>query len=730
MATIILGALGRFIGGPVGGAIGSILGQAVDSSLLGSKTLQGPRLKELGVQTSGYGNAIPAVFGAVRIAGSVIWATDLIEHKSKSGGGKGRPKTVQYSYSASFAVALSSRAVLRIGRIWADGNLLRGAAGDFKTRTTFRFYSGHDDQPADPLIAAAKGSAGCPAFRGVSYAVFEDMELADFGNRIPSLTFEIFERDIAVPLTEIAAALSGGNIAGNSAETVRGYAAEGDDVRTALAPLIETLPVILRPQRSALALHDWWSSGLSASDIDVAAAAGRTEFSLPSRRRGAPGKQVQTVMLRHYDPARDFQTGVQRSEQPRAGRIARQIDLPASLDANAARRIADLQMQQSRVTRDSWSGHAVTAENALVPGDWIADPGGDGKWQIAEIEYLMGASRISARRSLSAYPDRAYAADAGSSVPAPDFSAGPTRLAVMDLPALDGVDPTQPLVAIAASGGSPGWRAAALSLQSPTGLIDIGITAPAAVIGTVVGSLAPHPAYLIDTMAMLDIQLAHGGMIIPAGPGDPLASDAILCWIGGELVRAGRAQYLGNNRYRLSMLQRGCFGSEANITSHIAGETFVLMEASSIRGIDGAYTALGASLTVEALGIADPAPVLQTVAVTGRALQPFAPVHAAISRTASGDITLMWVRRTRTDPGWQDYVDVPMIEGILQFTVSVMRGGLMLASENVMATVVTFTSARLAEWGVVGGDQLTLQIAQIGRYGRSAVLSLQYTVPA
>jgi hypothetical protein len=150
MATLVLTVVGNVLGGPIGGAIGAAIGQQIDRAVIGGgKAREGPRLKEFDVQTSSYGSAIPAVFGAMRIAGTVIWATDLIERKSKSGGGKGRPSTINYTYSVNMAVALSSRPLSRIGRIWADGNLLRGAAGDFKVQTGFRFYSGNGDQGAD-----------------------------------------------------------------------------------------------------------------------------------------------------------------------------------------------------------------------------------------------------------------------------------------------------------------------------------------------------------------------------------------------------------------------------------------------------------------------------------------------------------------------------------------------------------------------------------------------------
>ena len=134
MATMVLTAVGTALGGPVGGAIGGLVGNAFDHAVLfRPKGREGRRLAELQVQTSTYGTQVPAIFGTMRVAGTVIWATDLRETRTKSSAGKGRGSVTSYSYSASFAVALSARPIRAIRRIWADGNLLRGAAGDFKT---------------------------------------------------------------------------------------------------------------------------------------------------------------------------------------------------------------------------------------------------------------------------------------------------------------------------------------------------------------------------------------------------------------------------------------------------------------------------------------------------------------------------------------------------------------------------------------------------------------------
>ena len=186
MATLVLSTVGTLLGGPVGGAIGSLVGQSIDQQLFGSPR-RGPRLGDLSVQTSTYGTQIPRIYGTMRVAGSVIWSTDLVE-SSQTSGAKGQPDTI-YSYSVSFAVALSSRRVLEIRRIWADGKLLRGESGDFKVSTEFRFYDGRESQGVDPLIASLEGPDETPAYRGLALAVFENLELAEYGNRIPFLTF-------------------------------------------------------------------------------------------------------------------------------------------------------------------------------------------------------------------------------------------------------------------------------------------------------------------------------------------------------------------------------------------------------------------------------------------------------------------------------------------------------------------------------------------------------------
>ena len=211
MASLVLGAVGQAVGpslfgagisifgatitgAEIGGAIGALAGSLIDSALMPGQHIvrQGPRLSDINVQSSTEGAPIPRVFGRIRVAGQLIWASKFKETAAttNTGGGKGFGSSVKvtetdYTYSISFAVGLCAGVTTRIGRVWADGKLVDLA------QFTIRFYKGDETQSFDPLIEEIEGEGNTPAYRGLSYIVFEDMPLAQFGNRIPQLQFEI-----------------------------------------------------------------------------------------------------------------------------------------------------------------------------------------------------------------------------------------------------------------------------------------------------------------------------------------------------------------------------------------------------------------------------------------------------------------------------------------------------------------------------------------------------------
>ena len=716
MATLVLTAIGSAIGGPIGGAIGSIIGQQVDNAVFAPKPREGARLKELAVQTSSYGSQIPAIFGAMRVAGTVIWATDLIERRAKTGGGKGQPSTVNYSYSVSMAVALSSRPIARIGRIWADGNLLRGSAGDLKVDTQLRIYTGHENQALDPLMASAESTGQCPAHRGTAYAMFEDLQLADYGNRIPSLTFELFEREDPVPVHAIFDAATAGGVQGYSSQNIRGFALSGASAREPLGVLLDILPIELGSRDGALFVRDPAAAG-NVSLKSIILEDGQI-FDPPQQAIDPAGTLPHVVTLRYYDSERDFQASLQRSERGPFSRNALQIELPAVLTAPDAKRIVDNRHLQIQYDRKSWRGDASLDAASVAPGDCFI--GDDGTvWRIEQTEHRLGSVGISARAATGNAPLSGQTASPGRNVPSPDLTIGETRVAVIEMPIFGTDDPGKPIVAVFAAGTGDGWRRAALSLVVGESLIEMGTTAASAVMGVSLGPLSPHNVHLIDEGAGIHVQLLNSAMDISDRAGSPLDIDAPYFWLGGEFIRFGNCAALGGGIFRLSRLRRACFQSDGTVPFHPAADGFVLVDSNSARLIEERVFVPGDTAIVEALGLADTAAASASVTVQGLAIKPLAPVHGAFELAADGSVTARWVRRSRIDLGWRDGVDQVMAEQQEQYLISVAADNIPVGEFMSSEDRIIFSAATWSELGIAANAVVTANIRQVGQHAQS-----------
>ena len=157
------------------------------SQAFDNRTFEGPRLESFHVQTSRDGAPMARVYGRIRLAGQVIWASHLREIQTEEpvqSGKGGGPTRVEYRYTISFAIGLCEGEILGVDRLWANGAPL-------ETRgVTYRVYRGTDTQSPDPIISAIEG-VNVPAFRNTAYIVFEDFPLDDFGARLPQINAEV-----------------------------------------------------------------------------------------------------------------------------------------------------------------------------------------------------------------------------------------------------------------------------------------------------------------------------------------------------------------------------------------------------------------------------------------------------------------------------------------------------------------------------------------------------------
>jgi hypothetical protein len=716
MATLVLTTIGSVVGGPIGGALGAVLGQALDRDVLfRPKRREGPRLTELAVQTSSYGTPIQKVFGTMRVAGSVIWSTDLIESRNTAGGGKGEPGATSYSYAASFAVALSGRPILNVGRIWADGNLLRGAAGDFKAATGFRLHLGGEDQTADPLIASAEGLGLTPAHRGVAYAVFENLQLADFGNRIPSLTFEVIADAAPVAAGAIVAVLSDGLVDGAGVTLpVPGFAAYGN-----ARAVIETIGAAsggwFAPVGGGLTMRVGDAADGTIADGGVAA--GTTGGARGTGATAAIETVPRTMTLAHYDPARDYQSGLQRVRRPGAGYAEDRIDMPAALDAVAAKTMAQAALDRAEAGRVRRTVSLGWEALAIGPGACVTIDGAAGVWRVTGWSFeRMVLSLDCLRLAAAAQPVRA---SEGRVLSAPDTVVGTTIVQAFEIPPLDDTPLSTPRLTIAATGSSAGWRRAALlySIDGGTSWANAGATAAPATLGTMASVAGEAPAALLDRRSVFEVVLAHGGMNLSSATARAVDAGANLALCGDELLQFTNAEQIGPARWRLSALLRGRRGTELAIGTQRPGDRFVLLETGTALSLDLPLATLGGTVRVLATGVGDVAgPVVAACAMRGASVLPPSPVALRWRELGGGDATIGWTRRSRAGWRWIDGVDAPLVEERERYRVTLSW------RDGTRTTETDAPGATLAASERSGGT--TVSVRQIGSFGDSASASL------
>lgn len=205
MAKLVYGAVGAvvgfYIGGPAGAQYGWMIGSAV-GSVVGQEdqTIQGPRMGDKQVLSSTLGTSMPHLYGAWRLAGNVIDASEIREVESRTvESGKGGPDivSINYTQNVDLAIDLCQAGALGIRKIWSDSKLIYDMSDTADVETLiasslqaegFQFYDGAEDQLTDPTLEALHG-VDTPAYRGRSMVVFKALDCPQ--GRIPQLSFEV-----------------------------------------------------------------------------------------------------------------------------------------------------------------------------------------------------------------------------------------------------------------------------------------------------------------------------------------------------------------------------------------------------------------------------------------------------------------------------------------------------------------------------------------------------------
>ncbi|WP_341758565.1 hypothetical protein [Candidatus Tisiphia endosymbiont of Ditula angustiorana] len=210
-----------------------------------------------------------------------------------------------------------------------------------------------------------------------------------------------------------------------------------------------------------------------------------------------------------------------------------------------------------------------------------------------------------------------------------------------------------------------------------------------------------------------------------------LLNGANAALIGDELVQFQNAELIGDHKYKLTKLLRGRQGTEWAINKHQIADKFVLLN-SAVMAVNLNHHLIGQKLLYKPVSVGSSFGETNTIEsrFMARNLKPLAPVHTKSEKDKQGNIIISWIRRSRIDSEWRDYVDVPLGEEFEKYQVDIKSGNNVIRTlEASSPNVIYSKQAQTADFADASELPINLNASiyqlssQIGRgYGATLML--------
>ncbi|MBK7424508.1 MAG: hypothetical protein IPJ48_16305 [Propionivibrio sp.] len=432
------------------------------------------------------------------------------------------------------------------------------------------------------------------------------------------------------------------------------------------------------------------------------------------------------IEISYFDADREYDTGEQADERLNStGTSLIRVEVPVVMTANEAAGAASTLLYLYHLERLDLSLSIPTRDpyNKLQPADpiFVVTPDATYFCRITSLTHESDrVIKLTARLAAVAL----YSPTAVGGVPnvqGPSVSlSGPSIMAIMDIPTVSGND--TPGLVIAARGAYSGWRGAE-ALRSDDGGVSwtsqVGIPPPGATVALANNTIGSGPTNAMDVKNVLNVSMVNGD--ISSVTELALFNGANLFAYGEpgrwEIIGARTVTLQGDGTYNLTNLLRGRYGTEWAMTSHAVYDDVILLDGSLAFTAQPTAT-LGAARewTVLGNGDSDVSQNQQTFTYAGENLECLSPVHVSAIQAASGDWAISWVRRTRINGEWLDYVDVSLGETAESYVIDIYDDS---AYTTIIRTITASTQTatynlaqQTIDWGS-GVSDIYFRVSQV-----------------
>jgi len=427
----------------------------------------------------------------------------------------------------------------------------------------------------------------------------------------------------------------------------------------------------------------------------------------------------QKVDIGYINKSFSYQIGNQKAQRIQTlSQQSKTINLPIVMHNVQAKNIAEVTLYKKWIERNIYEFFLSYEYFYLEPGDRVDATINNivHKLHILSVaisrENILKITAISYDTSVFSQFGKAGGnsnSDVQISIPA-----GDTVLKILDLPALPIESDDSSNMYIAMAGEEDGWKGAGVYRSDDNGQSyqTIYTDNKSSIIGTAIDVIPDGVANVFDKKSKVTVNIINGEL---SGTDEiSVLNGANIALLGEEIIQYSNATLIKEGQYELSNLLRGRFGTEHKMSSHIAGEDFIILS-SSLGKISIPNQLINASRSYKAVSVGQSISDVLDISYVyrGNSLRPYSPVQiTGVRDSGTGDLTISWIRRSRRNNDWSDYTDIPLSEEFEKYEVDILNN-----SSQVVRTIEVSDNTNIVYLG-------TEQIVDFGSNQNSVLVNI------